>query len=235
MSFIIRTVDTQVSGERSYSQSSLAQSQSSLAQLQPFRAFVLILFSTLLLFVATVMSPSPSQAHDQLSGTEGTVNEDGSGTNIRLSFTGNLQTIGAESLVLDEQGSDITAKPAEISGRDLIIHTKMPKIGETVTISWRVVSEDHHPIQARTAFAVVETNGVKTIEFREPAPVEQAVVPPVESASDSSSWSSILLWGVLGVVAIIVALTVFFVVLRRYRIRDSHPEQQEMKGATHAN
>lgn len=197
------------------------------------RTFLFLLVTALLVTATAAVFPSQVSAHDQLAGTAGSVNEDGSGTEIVLSFTGNIKTIGLETLVVDAQGNDISAQPAEISGRDLTVYTKMPQLGETVTISWRVVSEDDHPIQARTAFAVIESNAVKTIEFREPEAVEQVNSSTAGTNNDNDAWSSLLLWGVIGLAAIIVALAVFFGVLRRNRIRAAGHVLHEVKGETH--
>lgn len=174
----------------------------------------LMLVAMLLVLLASFAwsGVSAAHAHDELVGSEGTVV--GSNVELVLSFSGNLRDIGTETFVTDQSGAEVLGVETTVNGRDLVLVMAMPKLDETITVAWRVVSEDHHPIEARSAFAVVQGADGLIVEPRDVAPVvsDQGTA---DVAQGEEQWLSYLIWSVLGIVAIVAAVGVFISVYRR--------------------
>ncbi|MFW0185527.1 copper resistance CopC family protein [Rothia sp. CCM 9418] len=130
----------------------------------PSRALHKTLISALyalLVLGLSALAITPAQAHDQLIST---VPADGETLNqlpdkITLKYSGNILDVdGANQVrVTTSTGESIASESPEISGKDVsttLLGDK--KANETYTVTWRVVSEDGHPIQGKYEFVVGE-------------------------------------------------------------------------------
>lgn len=112
---------------------------------------------------------SPALAHDQLVGLDGQLDPDGTHVTFTLQFSDEVMDVGAEIVATGADGAELADGAPEVSGRDVTQRISFPGFGQTVTVAWRVVSSDGHPITDRFAFAVVEQDGGTRLEFSEPA------------------------------------------------------------------
>jgi len=94
----------------------------------------------------TVSAAAPALAHDQLVGSSAEATSDGSGVELTLSFNNELINEGAAFVITDDSGADLLDGSPIVSGRDLVQRIVMPPFGEHVTVQWRAVSSDGHPI-----------------------------------------------------------------------------------------
>lgn len=134
--------------------------------------------------VLLVATAAPAAAHDELIASDPTAGQalDTAPTNVQLTFSAELLTIGAAVLVVDDSGRDwVDGEPA-IQGNLITapLQSGMPTSG--YEIRWRAVSSDGHPISGIVPFSVA--NGAP--------PVEQSATPtggttsPATTVSDSA-------------------------------------------------
>jgi len=170
------------------------------------RALLGALLGALLVVVA-----SPAWAHDELIGSDPAQDAviDTLPEQIELTFSGILlNDEGAtEMVVRDATGIDLTAGDPELDG----VHVIQPLSGEAsgvITVQWRVVSSDGHPISDEFTFTVGTGDG-------EPGPT-QAPAPPLE-ATDMTGW----LWA--GGIAIVVVVGILLALFLS-RSRPAHED-----------
>lgn len=128
---------------------------------------IALLGSAFIAAAALFGAASPATAHDELVGVAGELSADQSRIDLTLSFNNEVMDVGAESVVTAADGSDLADGAPVISGRDVTQSIIMPGFDETITVAWRVVSSDGHPISNVLAFAVIERDGGTEIEFRD--------------------------------------------------------------------
>lgn len=131
------------------------------------RRAVALVGSAFIAAAALFGAASPAAAHDELVGVAGELSADQSRVALTLSFNNEVMDVGAESVVTAADGSDLADGVPVISGRDVTQSIIMPGFDETITVAWRVVSSDGHPISNVLAFAVIERDGGTEIEFRD--------------------------------------------------------------------
>lgn len=118
------------------------------AQAIPLRSRVITISIAVLAFLAVVFgAATPALAHDQLVGTEIISGTDGKAQAVQLSFNNNLIELGAEFVIVDSAGTDVTEGLPEISGMDVRQAFQASLDPGIYNVSWHVVSSDGHPIE----------------------------------------------------------------------------------------
>ncbi|GAA2007678.1 copper resistance CopC family protein [Brevibacterium samyangense] len=124
----------------------------------PVRVIAAGLLAALALFLVPA-AWSPAQAHDQLLTSNP---EDGAELQaqpqwIELAFSGNLEEVGSE-IQVTHVGEDRDYSAGEIAVEGRTLTSALPEgipAGE-YTVTWRVVSEDGHPISGTFGFTLLD-------------------------------------------------------------------------------
>lgn len=152
----------------------------------------LITAAGLLLAALLTMTAAPALAHDELIGSNPAAGStvDRLPAELTLTFSGVLlaEPEATEVVVTDAAGTDLTGGDPVVDGTRLTQPLSGDATGE-VTVIWRVVSSDGHPISDSFAFHV--GSAVAPGETGTPLPG-----PPMQATD--LSW----IWIVLGVVAV---------------------------------
>jgi methionine-rich copper-binding protein CopC len=148
-----------------------------------------------------VAFPLPAKAHDQLvdqSPGEGETVSAGV-VELRLSFNNELLEIesGNEVVVSSPSGALVYAGCLPTFGRDGAVELDLDEAG-TYEVSWRVVSQDGHPISDTFEFSLVNDSGyVSDPEFAYPDCAGEVQIQN-EEQPEIGYW---FLWLSLGLVA----------------------------------
>lgn len=152
---------------------------------------------------------APAFAHDELIGSSPAAGSavDELPAALNLTFSGVLldESGATEVVVTDAGGTDLTGGDPVLDGTRLT----QPLSGEAsgaVSVIWRVVSSDGHPISGEFVFTVGSSTGTAPVQTATPLPE-----PPMQAAD--LTW----VWIVLGVVAIAAGGALVAVLLARAR------------------
>lgn len=111
---------------------------------QLLKAAALVALATLMCWLAPA---SPAVAHDELVGVEASVSSAEQRLTLKLHFNNTLLDIGAETVVTGADGADLAAEAPQLHGREVTQLILLPDEDQVITVAWRVVSSDGHPIQ----------------------------------------------------------------------------------------
>lgn len=118
-------------------------------------------FAALLVAAMSVFAFAPAaSAHDQLvsSNPEDGAELDQQPKWLEMTFSGNIQEVGSEVTVVVD-GKDVSA--GELTVEDKKLSVALPddlKPGD-YKVTWRVVSEDGHPISGDYSFSIKDSEG----------------------------------------------------------------------------
>ncbi|MEV7825873.1 copper resistance CopC family protein [Microbacterium enclense] len=148
----------------------------------PRRRTLPAVLTTVLLAAAALLIPAlPAAAHDELIGTDPAPDAvlETLPEQITLSYSADVLTDAGATVieVTDAAGTALTDGAPEVSGSEVTQALAGPASG-TVTVQWRVVSSDGHPIDGEFAFSVPESTPT-------PAPTPSAT--PSASATGAAS------------------------------------------------
>lgn len=193
----------------------------------PRRRTLPAVLTTVLLAAAALLIPAlPAAAHDELIGTDpapGAVLET-LPEQITLSYSADVLTDAGATVieVTDAAGTALTDGAPEVSGSEVTQALAGPASG-TVTVQWRVVSSDGHPIDGEFAFSVPESTPTPTpsatpsasataaaSEAASPAATSEVTIP-----LESDAPASPLPWILLVVALVIVAGVLVYVFASR--------------------
>lgn len=176
------------------------------------RAVLPALLAALTALLLVLATAGPASAHDELVSTNPAAGSsvEKAPTTLDLTFSGNIQDIGSEVRVTDSHGTDMTR------GTLAVQKTKVSQplreggdSDETYTVTWRVVSQDGHPIEGTFTYDVGEGAG----STASPAPVSSASgQAQQDDAQQPVSGTGVPGW-VLPVIGGVVALVLLLVVL----------------------
>jgi methionine-rich copper-binding protein CopC len=163
----------------------------------------------LLIAASSLFVASPAQAHDELLSSDPAAGStaDALPAQVTLTFSGMLSTSGSEVAVTDAAGTSL------VDGAPVVADTVLtqPLAGEAsgvVTVVWRVVSSDAHPISGEFSFTVTAAAPVTPEPTASPT-ASPSEVPADEGSSLSDAWpwvvGGLLLAAILG--AVIYLLT----------------------------
>ena len=173
--------------------------------------------ATVLAIAATLGAAQAALAHDDLAGAEVVTSaDDGTVTGVRLQFSNEIIAVGTEVVATSADGTSVADGAPEVSGRDVVQDLTTPLPAGTVTIAWRVVSSDGHPItgalaltidgDGRGALADAESE-TGTTASSSPANVEDRAEPGLPQAA--------VIGIVVGVLAMAIVALITVVGLRR--------------------
>lgn len=193
---------------------------------------LLIALTALLLTVGSLATATPASAHDELVSTDP---ESGSTVEtmpeeLVLTFSGILSTEdGATELaVTDADGASLA------DGDPEVVETTVtqPLAGEAtgpITVQWKVVSSDGHPISGEFSFDVAAPDPTPTptptasSPAAAPTATETPTATPSASPETPAEASSTVPWIVGGIVALAVIAAVVYLVASRRRTPPSAP------------
>jgi methionine-rich copper-binding protein CopC len=194
----------------------------------PRRRTLPAVLATAFLAAAALLVPAlPAAAHDELIGTDPSADSvlEALPEQITLSYSADVLTDAGATVieVTDAAGTSLTDGAPEVSGAEVTQALAGPASG-TVTVAWRVVSSDGHPIDGEFAFSVPESTPTPTptatpsasstavpSEAASPAASSEAPAAPVDTADPASP----LPWILLAVALVLVAGVLVYVFASR--------------------
>lgn len=198
----------------------------------PRRRSIPAALASLLLAAAVLLVPaSPASAHDELVSTDPSADAvlETLPERITLTFSADVLTDAGATVieVTDADGTSLADGAPEPAGAEVTQALAGPASG-AVTVKWRVVSSDGHPIDGSFAFTVPEaaptpTATPTTPASTSPSPAASASAAPTEAATptaapvEESSAASPLPWILLAVALVIVAGVLVYVFASRGR------------------
>ena len=160
------------------------------------------------LFIA-LLNLNPAQAHTELVSVEPSTDQ------VMLTLPSEVKLTFGESVIAEGTFASITTAAGSVEttvrveAADVYVAIPADLVGPDVTISWKTVAADGHPLDGETVYKLAENRGEATPEvttMEEPV----AISVPVEENSSSISW---LQWLALGA-SIGIAIT-FFLKMRK--------------------
>ncbi len=199
----------------------------------------------LLLLLGMLVVP-PAQAHDYLvsSSPDQGATIDSPPGQVSLEFNTSIGQQFAQVAVVGPDGATYQQRDPVVDGATVTQAVAPIPAGESVTISYRVVSSDGHPIGGTVAFTVAEQAGGTSPDdaaassgptpTAQPTGTAQATptpidaVEPASATNDSTDGDTSLLPWLLAIFAASAAIAgaVTFVLVRRRR-HPAHPTQQQ--------
>ncbi|MCT1867708.1 copper resistance protein CopC [Dermabacter sp. p3-SID358] len=126
---------------------------------------------------AMIMMSAPALAHDRLVGSspeDGAEILQGEARTITLEFSAEPLELGNEVRVKDSAGTVLFEGEPKVDGHEVRVELeKLPVPGE-LTLEWRVVSSDGHPISGALSYTVTEDPSKPTEEAASSATEESA-------------------------------------------------------------
>ena len=160
------------------------------------------------LFMA-ILNLNPAQAHTELVSVEPSTDQ------VMLTLPSEVKLTFGESVIAEGTFASITTAAGSVEttvrveAADVYVAIPADLVGPDVTISWKTVAADGHPLDGETVYKLAENRGEVTPEvttMEEPV----AISAPVEENASSISW---LQWLALGT-SIGIAIT-FFMKMRK--------------------
>lgn len=193
----------------------------------PRRRTLPAVLTTVLLAAAALLVPAlPAAAHDELTGTDPASDAvlETLPEQITLSYSADVLTDAGATVieVTDAAGTSLTDGAPEVSGSEVTQALAGPASG-TVTVQWRVVSSDGHPIDGEFAFSVPESTPTPTPSATPSASATGAASEAASPAAttevpiplESDAPASPLPWILLVVALVIVAGALVYVFASR--------------------
>jgi len=155
--------------------------------------------------IFSILSINPVLAHTELVSVEPATDQ------VMLTLPSEVKLTFGESVIAEGTFASITTSTGSVEttvrveAADVYVAIPADLVGPDVTISWKTVAADGHPLDGKTIYKLAEARGEATPEvttMEEPV----AISAPVEENSSSISW---LQWLSLGA-SIGIAITFFF-------------------------
>lgn len=165
-----------------------------------------ILFISLLM---ALLNLNPAQAHTDLVSVEPSTDQ------VMLTLPSEVKLTFGEAVIAEGTFASITTAAGSVEttvrveAADVYVAIPADLVGPDVTISWKTVAADGHPLDGETVYKLAEARGEASPEvsaMEEPV----AISAPIEENSSSISW---LQWLALGA-SIGIAVT-FFLKMRK--------------------
>jgi len=159
--------------------------------------------------IFSILSISPVLAHTDLVSVEPATDQ------VMLTLPSEIKLTFGEAVLAEGTFASITTSAGSVEttvrveAADVYVAIPVDLVGPDVTISWKTVAADGHPLDGETVYKLAEARGEATPEV---TTMEEPVVisAPVEENSSSISW---LQWLALGA-SIGIAIT-FFLKMRK--------------------
>jgi methionine-rich copper-binding protein CopC len=159
--------------------------------------------------IFSILSISPALAHTELVSVEPATDQ------VMLTLPSEVKLTFGESVIAEGTFASITTSAGSVEttvrveAADVYVAIPADLVGPDVTISWKTVAADGHPLDGETVYKLAEARDEATPEvttMEEPV----AISAPVEESESSISW---LQWLSLGA-SIGIAIT-FFLKMRK--------------------
>jgi len=184
---------------------------------------------------AALLAGAPAFAHDELVESSPIVDQvfEAAPTEVSLTFSGDVMTMGAIVVIVDESGRDWVDGELAVTGTQVeaAVRPGMPEAGYEVR--WRVVSSDGHPISGVVPFTIGDA---QPFERETSTPTEtdagasgagsaqisetETSQPQSQVAQENGALRTILI-GAGGAVAAIAVFTLITLLRRRTRSDDT--------------
>jgi methionine-rich copper-binding protein CopC len=181
--------------------------------------------------VLAVLTGSPAWAHNSLTDAAPAKNAtlDQAPDRVKLTF---LQRVDPDALsidVTDSAGRSVPASGPAASGRTGTLTFDEPPANGVYTVTYRVVSLDGHPVEGSYEFTVDDPSttpppsptATTSPAVPSPAPSSVVAAPAPETVPRSAESDSFPWWALIVGTAVVVALVVGGVLLRRRRSEPS--------------
>lgn len=177
-----------------------------------------------LLAAAALMAAGASSAaaHDELIGTDPAADStlDASPSQLTLTFSANIASdAGASEVqVTDAAGTALAGEPV-VQDNVLTVPLTAEASG-AVTVLWKVVSSDGHPISGEFGFTVTPATTPTPTPTPTPSPTETTTPEPTPSPSAApadSTFGEVWPWVVGGIVVIALGGAVVYLLVSRAR------------------
>lgn len=193
--------------------------------------------AALLVALGLLLAPaSAAHAHDELLGSDPAsgATVDTLPAQLTLTFSNAIATDegASEVAVTDASGTSLVGGPP--SAQDNVL--TQPLSGEAsgaITVLWKVVSSDGHPISGEFSFTV--TAAPVPSETSSPAPTETETVEPTKAPTvtftpgpdQPAAAADLTPWIVLAIVAVLVAAAVTYLLVSRSRREKALAESRD--------
>lgn len=204
------------------------------------RALASVLTAVLLAATALLVTAAPASAHDELVSSDPAADSTVETLPAQITLTYSAELLSDETSsvveVTDSAGTPLSDGAPTVAG-SVVTQEISPGAPGTISVAWRVVSSDGHPISGEFSFVAAEAAAPAPTEeatpeptatptAAEPVPTATATTEPVETAdADDTSDGGILPW-VIGTV-VLLAVIGLIVWLLGARARQQKRAQQE--------
>lgn len=151
-----------------------------------FSRFASAALAAAALALAGLLAAAPASAHDELVGTDPAVDAalERSPEQLTLTFSANISDAPGASVVEVTDATGAVDVGALVTTDNVLIVPLEGEASGAVTVLWKVVSSDGHPISGQYGFTV--TAAPTPTDSPEPTPTATATTP-VETASPSAT------------------------------------------------
>lgn len=204
-------------------------------------ARVLALAAALLVAFALLLVPaSPAHAHDELIGSDPSADStvEGVPAQLTLTFSGAIATdAGAsEVAVTDAEGTSLI--DGDPTAQDNVL--TQPLTGEAsgeITVLWKVVSSDGHPISDQFTFTVTPAPAPTPTDTGSPTPTATETSEPTQQptatpsatvpADSDTTGSDVWPWVLIGIVVIALGGGIGYLLVSRARREKALADNRE--------
>lgn len=184
------------------------------------RRIATVAASLLLALAGVAVTALPASAHDQLISTSPSNGATVSTLPAQVTLTFGevvLDTDGGTQVkVTDATGKTINAGPTVVQDNVVTQRVAGAAAGK-VTVLWRVISEDGHPVSGSFAFTVRNGTTAAAVPTSRPSP----------TSAPAASSSAPIIWVVVGIVAAVAIVVVIAVLVSRRRPDDTESSDDQ--------
>lgn len=189
--------------------------------------------AVLLGLAATVLLASPAHAHDELLSTDPAADATVAAlpADIRLTFSGLISTEpGANEIAVTDASGAALASGDPIVSDTVLTQELEGEASGTITVLWKAVSSDGHPISGEFSFTVEEPTAPTPTESASVAPsaspTEQPTEPseqptetatPAPPADEDSSFGDVWPWVLGGIIVAALGGALIYLLTSRAR------------------
>jgi len=210
---------------------SLERMPANTASPRPLRRAITAAAAALLLAAGGLLVASPASAHDELVSSDPAADTslEALPAELTLTFSGELATDpGATELQITDASGALLADGDPVVEGTVVTQPLSGAASGLVTVLWKVVSSDGHPISGDFGFTVTApptpTPTATSAPSEDPtaAPTEEPTAEPTEAPVPADSSNPALPWiiGGLLLLAAIGGAVAYLLISRAHRIRD---------------
>ncbi|MFM1986327.1 MAG: hypothetical protein RIS18_544 [Actinomycetota bacterium] len=160
--------------------------------------------------VLCIFSLAPAQAHTELVSVEPATDQ------VMLTLPSEIKLTFGESVIAEGTFASVTTSSGSVEttvrveAAEVYVSIPTDVVGPDITISWKTVAADGHPLDGEVVYKLAEARDVATPEVTTMEEEPVVISAPVEENSSNISW---LQWLSLGA-SIGIAIT-FFLKMRK--------------------